>query len=526
MPLDPEYPTDRLRFMLEDCGAPLLLTHSSLLVHLPADRRARTLCLDADAPDIPLPAPGPAPGAGADDLAYVIYTSGSTGRPKGVQVSHRALVNLLTAMRDRPGMAPTDTLLAVTTLSFDIAALELLLPLTVGARVVIADRKTTSDGERLAAAIAAAGTTIVQATPSTWRLLLAAGWSGNATLHTVLSGGEALDRELAEELCRTGARVWNMYGPTETTIWSAIHPVESGSGPVLIGRPIANTSMHVLDGHRAVVPVGVAGELYIGGAGVARGYRNRPELTAERFVPDPFSDLPTARLYRTGDQVRRRPDGSLEFRGRLDEQVKIRGHRVECGEVEAALRTHAGVREAAVVARGGGGDTRLVAYLVARGAAPPPSGELRAHLRRTLPEVMVPSAFVVLDALPLTPNGKLDRAALAAVEHRAEPETVPVRPRTAAEEAVAAIWTEVLGCVHVGVADNFFDLGGHSLNATQVISRMRTVMEVDLPLRALFEGPTVADLARTVEECRTRRLTPVPPLVPLRRDGAADTDDE
>jgi acyl-coenzyme A synthetase/AMP-(fatty) acid ligase/acyl carrier protein len=447
--------------------------------------------------------------------------------PKGVQIPHRAVVNLLAAMRRAPGMEASDTVLAVTTLSFDIAALELFLPLTAGARVVVAGRAATSDAERLAAVMADARATVVQATPASWRLLLGAGWSGTATLRTILCGGEALDRDLADELCHTGAEVWNLYGPTETTIWSAIHRVEPGDGAVPIGGPIANTRMYVLGDHLEPVPVGVPGELCIGGLGVARGYLNRPELTAERFVPDPFGELPGARLYRTGDMVRRRPDGSLEFLGRRDEQVKIRGHRIECGEVEAALVAHPGVRQAVVVAReDGAGERHLVACIVAGGEAAPNAGELRAHLRRTLPDFMVPAAFVALDVLPLTPNGKLDRGALAAAEHRAVPEAEHQAPRTSSEEAVAAIWNEVLGLEGVGVTDNFFDLGGHSLTATQVISRIRTVMAVEVPLRLLFEAPTVATLARTVEECRTRDLAPVPPLIPLTRDGRSYADEQ
>jgi amino acid adenylation domain-containing protein len=378
VPLDPAYPRERLAFMLADAGARFVLTHEALAADLHAEGNV-LVCLDADAEAIARrDAENPSPVAGAEHLAYVIYTSGSTGKPKGVQITHDSVVNFLTAMRHRPGLTARDALLAVTTLCFDIAALEVFLPLSVGARVEIAPREVAQDGARLAERLAVSGATVMQATPATWRLLLETSWSGGPGLK-ILCGGEPLTPELAQQLLARGASVWNLYGPTETTVWSTVHQVDGRTGPVPIGRPIANTQVYVVDGRGQPVPVGVKGELLIGGAGVARGYRGRPELTAEKFIPDPFGGRPGARLYRTGDVVRWLPGGELECLGRVDHQVKIRGFRVEPGEIEAALRQHPGVAQAAVAAREDTpGDKRLVAYVV-----PNPQEETTEEDRRT-----------------------------------------------------------------------------------------------------------------------------------------------
>jgi amino acid adenylation domain-containing protein len=364
VPLDPAYPAERLAFMLSDAGAPLVLTTESLVARL-SGQRARPICLDTDALAIAQQSEAnPFPMAGAEHLAYVIYTSGSTGRPKGVEITHASVVNFLTSMRRRPGLHERDILLAVTTLSFDIAALEIFLPLAVGARVELVGRETAQDGARLAERLAVSGATVMQATPATWRLLLEAGWSGGPGLK-ILCGGEALAPELAQQLLPCGSSVWNLYGPTETTIWSTLHPVDWRLGSVPIGRPIANTQVYIVDDQGQPVPVGVPGELLIGGAGVARGYRRRPELTAEKFIPDPFSGRPGARLYRTGDRARWLHSGALECLGRVDHQVKIRGFRVEPGEIETMLGRHPAVRQVAVLAREDtADDKRLVAYVV------------------------------------------------------------------------------------------------------------------------------------------------------------------
>ena len=350
VPLDPDFPRDRIVTVVEDADPVLFLTAHDIAARL-ALPAGKVVCLAAAGSEIEREeATPPATAATADDIAYVIYTSGSTGKPKGVQIPHRAVVNFLTSMAVRPGMTEADTLLAVTTLSFDIAVLELYLPLTVGGRVVLATREDTIDGTRLLDLIRSSAATVMQATPATWRLLLEAGWAGGDGLK-VLCGGEALPRDFADELLARAGSVWNMYGPTETTVWSATSPVEPGPDPVRVGPPIANTEFYVLDGRGRPVPIGVAGELHIGGEGLALGYWNRPELTAEKFVSDPFRPGPNRRLYRTGDLVQPRADGTLEFLGRIDNQVKIRGFRIETGDVEHALKQYPGVRDCVVVAR-------------------------------------------------------------------------------------------------------------------------------------------------------------------------------
>ncbi len=500
VPLDEAYPQERLEFMLEDAQVPVLLTQQQLLEKLPR-QTGHVICLDLDLEEISWESEeNPASRSTAENLAYVIYTSGSTGRPKGVQISHRAMLNFLTAMGQQLDITERDVLLAITTLSFDIAGLELFLPLSVGARTVLVSREASSDGSQLLEQLSGANPTLMQATPATWQLLLEAGWQGSNHLK-ILCGGEALPSQLAKQLQERGAALWNLYGPTEATIWSAIYKVDSNDESPAIGRPIANTEIYILDRHLQPVPVGVPGELHIGGAGLARGYLNRLELTAEKFIPHPFSDDPCARLYKTGDLARYRPDGNIEFLGRLDYQVKIRGFRIELGEIETVLGQHPAVCQALVVAREDQpGDKRLVAYLVPNQPSPPSVRELRDFLQEKLPTYMVPAAFVILDALPLTPNGKVDRRTLPPPD-TARPELGEawVPPRTPTEESLVAIWAEVLGLEQVSIHDNFFELGGHSLLATQVISRVRDVLQLDLPVRTLFEMPTIAGLAERIE---------------------------
>ncbi len=350
----------------------------------------------------------------------MLYTSGSTGRPKGVQVPQRALVNFLLSMQRAPGLAREDILLSVTTLSFDIAGLEIFLPLITGARLELVGHAVAADGAALQGVMKACDVSVMQATPATWRLLIGAGWQGTPGLK-ILCGGEAMPGELAGQLLARCASLWNMYGPTETTIWSTIYEVRTAEGIMPIGRPIANTQVYVLDEAQQPVPIGVAGELYIGGDGVAHGYLNRAELTAQKFVPDPFAPGAGARMYRTGDLVRYRPDGNLEFLGRIDFQVKIRGFRIELGEIEAVLEQHPVIRQAVVVAREDTpGDMRLVGYLGLNPERSPdqplPLSELRSYLKEKLPDYMVPAVFVTIDAFPLTPNGKVDRKASAGAQ--------------------------------------------------------------------------------------------------------------
>ncbi|MBW4500877.1 MAG: amino acid adenylation domain-containing protein [Scytonema hyalinum WJT4-NPBG1] len=527
VPLDPSYPHERLAFMLKDAKVPVVLTQKKLVAVLP-EHKAKVVCLDADWEEIvKQSADNLINKATTENLVYAIYTSGSTGQPKGVQITHGALVNFLSAMRLTLGLTQEDILLSVTTLSFDIAALELYLPLIVGARLVVVSREVATDGTQLLEQLADSKSTVMQATPATWRLLLAAGWSGNWQLK-ILCGGEALDRSLANQLLERGAEVWNLYGPTETTVWSVVQKVESNKdlkgrdSIVSIGRAIANTQIYLLDNHLQPVPIGVPGELHIGGVGLARGYFNQPELTSVKFIPNPFNQESTSRLYKTGDLARYLPDGNIEFLGRIDNQVKVRGFRIELGEIEAALNQHPGVQTSvAVVWEDEPGDKHLVAYVVLQPEQTVTTNEMRRFLAEKLPRYMVPSAFVMLEMLPLTPNGKVDRRALRAPDiAKRQIEAAFVAPHDPVEEVVAGIWVQVLGVEQVGIYDNFFDLGGHSLLATQVLSRIRHTFQIDLPLRRLFELPTVAGLAKSIQEVIKAQLGHEAPTIKrVSKDG-------
>jgi amino acid adenylation domain-containing protein len=474
VPLDPSYPAERLQYMIEDAATSVLLTQRGLTDRVTVgDTQAVYLDEMAWSEGDGAPGRNPAVAVGPDELAYVIYTSGSTGRPKGVAVAHRSLVNFLWSMKAEPGVSEHDVLLAVTTLSFDIAGLELYLPLLVGARVVIATSAEVRDGRALMSRLHRSGATVMQATPVTWRMLLQAGWDGGAELK-ILCGGEALTQDLARELLPKGASLWNLYGPTEATIWSTLERVHVGEGRVTVGRPIANTRAYVLDDALEPVPVGVLGELYLGGDGVARGYWRRPELTSERFVPEPFVDDDAARMYRTGDLARYRGDGRLEILGRADFQVKVRGFRIELGEVELALAQHPSVRQAVVVACADVTDTQqLVAYVIPEAGSDLSWGELREHVKARLPEYMVPVNVVWLDAFPLTLNGKVDRKALpdpSRTRDRGSDELAA--PRGTLEILMARIWEDLLDVDEVSAYDTFFDLGGHSLLTLKVVDRL------------------------------------------------------
>ncbi len=503
VPLDPAFPPERLAHALANSGARVLVTQSRLLGTLPPFDGTR-VCLDAElSAQQSAPLVEAARAAGPESLAYVIHTSGSTGQPKGVQIPHGAVVNFLRSMAREPGLVADDVLLAVTTLSFDIAGLELFLPLSVGARVEIAPREVASDGHRLRSLLQSCGATILQATPATWQMLLHAGWTGDGRLK-MLCGGEELPRALADALRPLGSELWNMYGPTETTIWSAVSRVEPGDGPVPIGAPIENTSLAVLDTELRPVPQGAPGELYIAGAGLARGYLNLPELTASRFVPSPRPHELPGRLYRTGDIVRRDGRGRLLFLGRVDDQVKLRGFRIELGEIESVLAAQAGVAQAAAIVHGATPDERrLVAFWVPDNGPRPDVAVLGEALRAKLPAYMLPSALVELGDLPLTPAGKLDRRRLAASSPPPEEGGAPhVAPRTPLEQGVAAIFGELLGRREVGAHDDFFVLGGHSLLATRLLSRIRDTFAVEPTLGDVFAAPTVAGVARDIETLR------------------------
>ncbi len=499
LPLDPEYPEARLTHMLADSAPLVLLTSEALREHLPEN----TNIVSVDSPELReslsvLPVAGPEVWPLPQHPAYVIYTSGSTGTPKGVIIQHSALSAFLDAMNAEVGFDSGGTHLAVTTIGFDISILELLLPLCHGARVVLASREDARDAARLTALIGSAQANSMQATPSHWDMILQAQPECLKDVR-ILSGGEALPRELARRLYAGAHRgVYNLYGPTEATIWAGTHKLSaadvSDDAPplVTIGHPLANYRMYVLDHCLEPRSVGVAGDLYIAGAGLARGYLNRPGLTAERFVADPFATL-GERMYRTGDVARWHADGTLEFLGRADQQIKLRGFRIELGEIEAALKSDSSVAQAVVMVRDDHpGGKQLVAYLVAGGDTAPDETNLRRTLSERLPDYMVPSAFVILDALPLTPNGKVDRRALPAPERAA---SAYRPPRTPQEEILCSIFAGVLGLERVGVDDNFFALGGHSLLATRLVSEVRATLEIELPLKALFEAPTASELA-------------------------------
>ncbi len=506
VPLDPSYPQERLASILAEAQMQLLLTQSHftealcnysipLLVVSNGEKMAEWEGKLSSQKNLH-----------PQQLAYVIFTSGSTGKPKGVAISHAALANFLLSLRQKSGLKAQDVLLAVTTLSFDIAALEIFLPLLVGARVVLVSREVTMNGTRLGQALDITQATVMQATPASWRLLLEAGWQGSPYL-MALCGGEALHRSLAVRLLKHVGSLWNMYGPTETTIWSLLYQVQETivNEIVSIGQPIENTEVYILDAYWQLVPPGAPGELYLGGQGLARGYLKQAALTAECFIPHPFSSQPGERLYHTGDRARYRADGTLEFLGRADYQIKLRGYRIELGEIEAALRAHPDVRDAVVVLRTEVPENPyLCAYLISE--LPLSSSSLQAFLQQRLPDYMLPSAYVLLDAFPLTPNRKVDRKALQALDR--PPQEIAddlVLPRTPLETALAAIWGEILGLNVVGIHQDFFALGGHSLLVNQYLWFLQEVFQVDVAPAAFLEHPTIADQALYIEQIGSDR---------------------
>jgi amino acid adenylation domain-containing protein len=505
VPLDPTYPAERISWMLQDSAVALVLTQSELLDRLPLTG-SQKICLDQSWGAI---APWSEENLGRlgepENLAYVIYTSGSTGKPKGALIPGRAVVNFLCYMKAHLHMNEEDVLVALTTLSFDIAVLELLLPLISGAQTVIETRESATDGAMLAQRLNAHKATMMQGTPSTWKLLLETGWKGRSL--KALCGGEALNSSLAEPLLQKCGTLWNVYGPTETTIWSLSCPIEHGMAVIPLGQPIANTYAYVLDEELAPVPLNVAGELYIAGEGLARGYLHRPDLTAERFVPDPFSKDGGALMYRTGDLVRRRSNGAIEFLGRADSQIKLRGYRIELGEIESTLRAYSGIGDATVLVREDNpGDKRLIAYFVGKPNSPSVNTvHLREFLRTKLPEYMLPAGYIHLDSFPLTPNGKLDRKALPRPDYDLSKDDY-IAPGTPLEETLCTIWAAVLHIDQIGMGDHFFRMGGHSLLATQVIARVRELLYVDLPLRTLFENPCITQFASVVQKALLEKV--------------------
>lgn len=480
VPLDPDYPDDRLLYMLKQSGVKVLVTESALVHGLP-DYPCQLMCIDTEWDVIATTTAQSIVSPGMDSLMYVIFTSGSTGLPKAVQVRHGSALNLLCSMAQCPGLKSTDTLLAVTTLSFDISVLELFLPLLVGASVVVASRTEAADGQELANLLQRYRVTVMQATPSTWRMLIGAGWQGDRHFK-VLCGGEAFPQDLAADLLMRAGDVWNMYGPTETTVWSTCYRIENAIAPILIGKPIGNTQCYVVNSALQLQPIGVAGELYIGGAGVTAGYLGRDDLTSERFVQDVFQPQNLdAKLYRTGDMVRLGVDGNLDYLNRTDNQVKVRGFRIELGEIEQTLLKLDAIASCVVgVSEYGEGDKRLVGYVQFHPGQHLTSSEVRRYLRVQLPEYMVLQHLVELDTIPLTANGKIDRKALPDPSRLFTQEKIFIAPTTNVETALSEIWTKIIGVEKVSVDSNFFELGGHSMLALEVRSQIERVFGVKL----------------------------------------------
>jgi amino acid adenylation domain-containing protein len=542
LPIDIHAPSERIAVFLEDANPAAILTQSSLLPQMGSlrnpvllvDESSENETLSPDGASINLSAQAEEKiphGDSLDDTAYVIYTSGTTGLPKAVEISQRSLVNLLASMQKSPGFGPSDTLLALTPMSFDIAALEMFLPLISGGTVAIATREEARDPYLLAKAIHSSRCTVMQATPSTWRSLLLSGWNDAHTSGEekkalrILCGGEALPRELAKKLLATGAEVWNMYGPTETTIWSIIDRVtpdiENELSGVPVGHPIANTEAYILDSYQQVTPIGVPGELYLGGVGLAKGYRGQPRLTSERFI-NAYS-IGGSLVYRTGDFARRRPDGKIQVLGRTDNQVKIRGSRIELEEVEAAVLRHPNVAAAAARAwHEAAGGMRLSVYIVARQSPAPSLHEMRTFLEVSLPESMIPSDLVPLSSIPLTPHGKVNRALLPAPVV-IEAVTVQSEACSEEEEQLAAIWAQVLGRKYVGPTDNFFDMGGHSMLVASLQLRINSAFGHRIPVAELFHNPTVRQQARLVRRFVNNEVPLTPGVIPLQPYGTGNS---
>lgn len=484
VPLDPDYPKDRLDYMIEHSGINLVLTESELEEQLDQEQLKKVLidndwaqisALEKSSLDVEF---------NSELAAYVIYTSGSTGKPKGVMVPHRAVVNFLLGMAEKPGLNDKDVLLAVTTLSFDIAVLELYLPLVKGAQTVVVSREVATDGHALIEVMAERSVTMMQATPATWRLLMAADWEGNSSLVT-LCGGEALPMDVAEFLLSKTAGLWNMYGPTETTVWSTCHRIEDPSKTDIVGAPIANTLCYVVDKNNQLLPPGIAGELLIGGDGVTHGYLNSEHLTSERFLPDQWRG--EGMVYRTGDLVTWQEDGTVKYFNRIDGQIKIRGYRVEIGDIENQLLKCEEISSGAVVLQGSNSDQRLVAFYVLKEGEELSLMRLRKFMSEGLPKYMLPHQFVLLDEMPLTPSGKIDRKRLALykVQGSGHKDDSFKPPQSESEKYYAKVWQDALNLEQIGLEDNFFDIGGHSLLSMQVVGRVKKEMGIQIELRAM-----------------------------------------
>ncbi|TWI96343.1 amino acid adenylation domain-containing protein [Mucilaginibacter frigoritolerans] len=499
VPLDPEYPKDRIEFMLDDSSAKILLTSKKYHKHFQSE--ATEILIEDALEKIKTYSPDePQISVSGENLAYILYTSGSTGKPKGVQIRHFNLVNFLLSMQKEPGITAEDKLLAVTTISFDIAGLELYLPLITGAQLILTNSDTAKDGRLLFDLVREEQITFMQATPYTWRMMLEAGWEDYLPIK-ILCGGEAMPKDLVNKLIHRTSALWNMYGPTETTIWSALKLITDDEY-ITIGKPIDNTQVYILDEALNNLTDGSIGEIFIAGEGVAKGYLNRDDLTKERFINDPFGEIPEAKMYRTGDLGKIRENGDIQCLGRIDHQVKVRGYRVELEEIEHALIKQNGIKEAVVIAREDTpGDPRLVGYVVLI------DKENQTELKRSitewqqgllsvLPEYMVPDDFVLMEAIPITPNGKIDRKALPKPDYNIiTRQGEYVAPRTDIEMQVAEVWQELMGREKISIFDNFFEIGGRSLVAVQIMARIEKLTGKRLPLATLFEHSTIEKLS-------------------------------
>jgi amino acid adenylation domain-containing protein len=523
IPLDPSYPSERLEYMVSHSQMRILVTEEKLISLIPT-AETQVICLDKDWDKIEKESTeNPTIQVTADNLAYIIYTSGSTGKPKGVQINHSGVTNFLTTMKKQPGLTENDILIALTTISFDIAVLEIYLPLISGAKIVLVSQETAIDGQKLLKLLTESQATIMQATPATWQLLLAARWEKSPNLK-VLCGGEALTPKLAHQLLERVSSLWNMYGPTEATVWATIYEVNTREidpqkPAISIGKPIGNTQIYILNEYLQPTPIGVPGELYIGGICLARGYLHRPDLTEERFIKNPFSNDPNSRLYKTGDLTRYLPSGKIEYISRIDNQVKIRGFRIELGEIEVLLAQHQEIKQLAVIVREDlPGDKRLVAYIVPHQGKNPTTNELREFLGQNLPKYMIPSAFVSLESLPLTPNGKIDRRTLLTYELERSPvNNTYMGPQNETEEIIVNIWQQVLNIEKIGINDNFFELGGNSLLAVYMWSQIEKKLDKKMSLNALFQAPTIAGIAKIFRT--EKKVVGWKPLQPIQTNG-------
>jgi amino acid adenylation domain-containing protein len=502
LPLDPAFPQSRIDFMQQD-ARPLVVVTQTHLREKFSFLAAHVLCVEDDEPVHRVCARVeclPARAATLDDVAYVLYTSGSTGKPKGVQITHRALTNMLTVVAEDVGLESTDVLLATTTISFDISTFEIFAPLITGAHLVVAPRAVAVNGELLARAIRESGATLLQATPAGWQVLLESGWQGQAGLK-MLTAGEPLSWMLAQRLLERGASLWNLYGPTEVTVYATGRQIDKGTTRITVGPPLANYTTYVFDQHRRRLPIGAIGELFLGGIGVGAGYLNRPDLTAERFLGDPFSANPAARLYRTGDLARMLPSGEIDLLGRADNQIKLRGYRIELEEIEALLDSHPGISKTVVrLVDAGDGDQSLVAYVVPRNQSLVDEAVWRAHAVRSLPSYMVPASFVVMESFALTPSGKVDRKALPAFAKPIDSESGNAAQTL--EQAVLSCWRKVLGKPALDLDHNFFDAGGHSLLVMRMFAEINNLLGYKLPISLLVEAPTVRQFVDLVPQIK------------------------